>query len=120
MATYSKEILSGSTNGKQIPIAATGGTGTLIHTTGTSTSTKDEVWIYASNIDTIQQDLTIQYGGSATGDTLKVGIPASAGLSIIIPGTILTGNGSTGSEIRATATAANIINVTGYINRIVP
>lgn len=118
MATYTKEVLSGSTYGKQIAVGATSGTGTLIHTTGTSSSVKDEVWLYATNIDTIQQDLTIQYGGSATGDTLKVGIPAASGLSIILPGTILTGDGSTGSSIRATATATNVINVTGYINRI--
>ncbi len=38
MATYSKVLLSGSTNGKQIKVAATATPGTTIHTAVTGTT----------------------------------------------------------------------------------
>jgi len=120
MATFSKVLLSGSTGGRPIPISATGGTGSLIHTTGVTGSIKDEIWLYATNLSGGTESLYLTYGGSATGDQMTVGVPALSGLSIVLPGTILTGNNTTGSEIRATASRTNVINVTGYVNRIEP
>jgi len=49
MATFTKALLSGSTQGKGIKVVATASTGTTIHTTGTSSTTVDEVWLYAYN-----------------------------------------------------------------------
>jgi hypothetical protein len=43
MATFSKTILSGSTDGKQIKVAATATAGTLIHTGSTTPATLHEV-----------------------------------------------------------------------------
>ena len=44
MATFSKTILSGSTDGKQIKVAATATAGTLIHTGSTTPATLHEIW----------------------------------------------------------------------------
>ena len=46
MATYSKQLLSGSTNGKGIKIA---NTSTTVHTAVAGTSDIDEIWLYAVN-----------------------------------------------------------------------
>ena len=65
MATFTKTLLSGSTQGKAIKIAATtsGSAGTTIHATGTSASIQDEVWLYAYNSAATATVLTIQWGG---------------------------------------------------------
>jgi hypothetical protein len=120
MGTISKQILSGSSYGKPIPVVTTGTLGTTIHTTGTSSIIIDEVWLYANNIDTVQVNLTIEYGAAGTGNEIKVGIPAGSGLSICLPGVVLTGDGSTGSVVTAYASSANKINIVGYVNRINP
>ena len=46
MATFTKQKLSGSTDGKGIKITSnTGGSGTTVHTAVTGTTDFDEVWI---------------------------------------------------------------------------
>jgi hypothetical protein len=120
MGTISKEILSGSTFGTPISIGATGSPGDIIHITGISSTDIDEVWLYATNLDSDVQPLTIEYGGTSSTNEITVGIPPNSGLSIILPGLVLTGDGSTGSEISAYSLNPNIINVLGYINRITP
>jgi hypothetical protein len=120
MGTISKVTLSGSTNGRPISISATGTTGTTIHTTGTSSTIIDEVWLYANNSATTQTNLTIEYGGTSSSDLIQIGIPAKSGLSIVLAGTVLAGNGSTGSTISGFASTTGVINIVGYINRITP
>jgi hypothetical protein len=119
MATYSKHLLSGSTGGQPIKVAATATLGTLVHATGTSNSVLDEAWIYANNTGTSDVKLTIQYGGTTDPDNLiEVTIAAEAGLVLVIPGLLLTGDGSNERSVRAFAATANVINITGYVNRI--
>ena len=120
MGTISKVILSGSSNGKPIQVSATSTLGTTIHTTQVSSTVIDEVWLYATNTDTVQVNLTIEYGGVGAGNEIKIGIPAGSGLSILLAGVVLTGNGSTGSTISAYASTTNKINIVGYVNRITP
>lgn len=119
MATFTKNILSGSTQGRGIKVVATASSGTTIHATGTSSSIIDEIWLYAYNSDTSSRLLTIQWGGtSAPDDDIKVSIPAQSGLVLVAAGLILTGTGSAANTIRAYANAANVITVHGYVNRI--
>jgi hypothetical protein len=119
MATYSKVAFSGATDGTPIKVVATASTGTTIHTTGTSASIFDEVWLYAYNSDTTARLLTIQYGGTtAIDDDIKITIPSQSGLTLVIPGLILTGTGSAGNSVYAYAATANVITVSGYVNRI--
>ena len=119
MATYTKHLLSGSTGGQPIKVAATATPGTLVHATGTSSSVLDEVWIYANNTGTSDVKLTIQYGGTTDSDNLiEVTIAAEAGLVLVIPGLLLAGDGSNERSVRAFAATTNVINITGYVNRI--
>ena len=121
MATYSKVLLSGSTQGKAIKVAATtsGSAGTTIHATGTSTTTIDEVWLYAYNSSASSVTLTIQWGGvTAVDNEIKLAIPATSGLTLVIPGLILTGTGAAANTIAAYAGTTNVITISGYVNRI--
>ena len=119
MASYSKLALSSSTNGKSIVVSASAAPYTLLHTTGVSLTTIDELYIYASNNSTYDSYLTLYWGSSAAGDLLlQQNIQAYAGQTVVIPGLILTGSGTVGSSIYVTTTYPNVISITGYVNRI--
>ena len=119
MATFTKILLSGSTGGRPIKVAASGSTGTTIHTTQASIGVTDEVGLYANNTRTALVELTIEYGGTSNpDDRIIVGIPSKSGLSLVLPGLVLAGDGSSARTIRAFAGTTNVINLVGYINRI--
>lgn len=118
MATYSKNILSGSTDGKAIKVAATSTPGTTIHTGSSASTTLEEVWIYAQNTDSTDRKLTIEWGGTTSPDDLiEFTVKAENGLYLIIPGLILRGN-ATPLVVTAFAATANVITITGYVNQI--
>lgn len=118
MATFSKQILSGSTDGKAIKVAATATAGTTIHTGSSTATTLDEVWIYAVNTSASNVKLTVEWGGVASPDDhIEYTVPAENGLYLVIPGLILKGN-ATPLVVRAFAATANVITLTGYVNRI--
>jgi hypothetical protein len=114
MATFSKIALSGSTNGKQIPVVATATAGTLIHTAQSGTAGIDEIWLYATNPTASAVVLTIEYGGVLTADQIKVTIPSQAGLTVVVPGLVL----NNALVVRAFGATASAINISGYVNRI--
>ena len=119
MATFTKTLLSGSTQGRGIKVAATASSGTTIHATGTSSSVIDEVWLYAYNGHSSNVLLTIQFGSTSTpDDDIKVTIPAQSGLALVAPGLTLTGTGSAANTVRAHAATTNVITIHGYVNRI--
>lgn len=119
MATFTKVALSGSTQGKAIKVAATSSTGTTIHATGTSSSIIDEVWLYAYNSSTDNILLTIQYGGTTAVDNdIKITLPSQSGLTLIVPGLMLTGTGSAANTVYAYAGTTNVVTISGYVNRI--
>ena len=114
-----KTLLSGSTGGMPIKVVATATTGTTIHSTGTSASIIDEVWLYATNTSDATVALTIEFGLTTAPDqNIIVGIPSKSGLSICVAGLTLVGTGSAARTITAFASSANVINIVGYINRI--
>jgi hypothetical protein len=116
MATFSKTILSGSTDGKQIKVAATATAGTLIHTGPTDTAHLHEVWLYAVNTDTTDRKLTIEWGGVASPDDLiEYTVKAENGLYLIVPGLLIKGN-ATALVVRAFAATTNVICISGYVN----
>lgn len=119
MATFTKVKLSGSTEGKAIKVVQTASTGTTIHATGTSSSIIDEVWLYAYNSSASAVALTIQFGGTTSVDNdIKLSIPATSGLTLVVPGLTLTGTGSAANTVYAYAGTTNVITVSGYVNRI--
>jgi hypothetical protein len=117
MPTYSKQLLSGSTNGKGIKVAATATAGTLIHTAVAGTSSEDEIWLYAHNTSGSAVKLTLEWGGvTAPDDHIEINIGAEGtGLILVAPGILL----QNGLVVRAFASTANVINIFGYVNRIV-
>lgn len=116
MDTFTKTKLSGSTDGRQIKVVATTTPGTTIHTGVSGTSDYDEVWIYATNNHTSTLNLTIEWGGTTSPDDLiQMSIPAKTGLYLLIPGLVV----QNGVVIKAYAASANLISVSGWVNRIV-
>lgn len=116
MATFTKTKLSGSTDGRQIKVVATTTPGTTIHTGVSGTSDYDEVWIYATNNHTSALNLTIEWGGTTSPDDLiQMSIPAKTGLYLLIPGLVV----QNGVVIKAYSASANLISVSGWVNRIV-
>ena len=119
MATFTKTLLSGSTRGKGIKVAATATPGTTIHATGTSATTIDEVWLYAYNGHSSDVLATIEFGGTTSpDDTIKVTIPAQSGLVLVAPGLTLTGDGASALTVRAFAATADVVTIHGYVNRV--
>jgi len=116
MATFSKQLLSGSTNGKAIKVAATATAGTLIHTAASGTSTLDEIWLYAHNTSSSAVKLTLEWGEATAPDGhIEVNIGAEGtGLILVAPGILLQNS----LVVRAFAGTANVINIFGYVNRI--
>lgn len=117
MATFAKQLLSGSTQGKQIKIAATATPGTLIHTSVSGTTNLDEIWLFAINTDTVDHLLTIEWGEVTSPDGhIVLTIPSQQGLWKVIPGLLLQNS----LIVRAYAAVANTINISGFVNNITP
>ena len=114
MATYSKVLLSGSTNGRPIKVSATS-PGTLIHTAVSGSSDIDEIYLYACNTHTSAILLTITWGGILDPDDhIEFSIPGESGLYCISPGLPLQNS----LIINAHAATADKITIVGFINRI--
>lgn len=122
MATFSKQKLSGSTNGRGIAVAATATLGTTIHATGTSATILDEIWLYANNIHSSAVTLTVEFGGATTtSDLIQISIPATpSGLYLVCGGLILSGTGSAALTVSAFGSVASKIELFGFVNRITP
>lgn len=120
MATFSKIKLSGSTDGRAIKVVATSTPGTTIHTGSSSSTTEDEVWLYAQNTDTSSHLLTIEWGGTtAPDDKIILTVAAQTGLVLVAPGLLIVGN-ATPLVVKAFADAANVVTIHGSANRIAP
>jgi hypothetical protein len=118
MATYSKLVLSGSTDGRAIKVAATATPGTTIHTASSTATDFDEIWLYAQNTDTTARKLTIEWGSTSSPDDLiEITIPAESGLTLVAPGLVLKGN-ATPLVVTAFAATTNVVTIHGYVNRI--
>jgi hypothetical protein len=107
-----KDVLTGSSNGTPIPVAAVATPGTTIHTAGATGY--ENIWLWAANVTGSPATLTLEWGGVADpGDHLvkEYSIPAN---SLPIP--IATGHQIDGSVvIGAFSGTASAINITGYI-----
>lgn len=115
MATYTKVLLSGSTQGKGIKVVAAATLGTTIHTAVAGTSSWDEIWLYAVNSSAAAVKLTIEWGEAAAPDgNIELIIPGESGLILVIPGLLLQNS----LVVTAFAGTGNIIVIHGYVNRI--
>ena len=106
-----KLLLSGSTNGLAILVAATVTPGDLIHTAHATAF--DEIVIYAYNHHTATVGLTLEWGGTGTGQLIKRTITFQTGASLEIPGFVLTGS----LVVRAFASVASKVSIYGHVLR---
>jgi hypothetical protein len=112
---------SGSTQGQGIKVVQTSTPGTLIHTTGTSATIVDRIYLWAFNSDTVDRAITIEFGGPTAPDqNIIVTVQSKAGQLLVVPGFPLIGNGSVALTVKAFGAAANVLTVSGYILRIQP
>lgn len=118
MATFSKTILSNSTDGRAILIAQTATPGTLIHTGSTNAAVLDEIWLYATNTSTSAVKLTVEWGAAtAPNDLIEVTVAPESGLVVVSSGLLIKGN-ATALIVRAFAATTNVITIHGFVNRI--
>jgi len=111
--TFTKVVLSGSTNGKQIKIATSATPGTTIHTA--SATALDEIWLWAVNSSTTAVKLTVEWGEATAPDgNIEVTVPGESGYLMVVPGLVLTNS----LVVKAFAATANVILINGYVNRI--
>jgi hypothetical protein len=71
MATFTKQKLSGSTDGKAIKLTGNDSAGAVtVHTAvaGTTVGTFDEIWLYANNTSTSAVKLTVEWGTATAAD----------------------------------------------------
>ena len=115
MATFTKTLLSGSTNGKAIKVVQTATAGTTIHTATSGTSNLDEIWLYAVNSSSSAVKLTIEWGEATAPDgNIEVTVPAEDGYMLVVPGLLLQNS----LVVKAFAATANVVLINGYVNRI--
>jgi hypothetical protein len=112
MATYTRGLLSGSTNGRGIKVVQTATAGTTIHTAVAGTTDMQEVWLWAQNKHTTAVTLTLEWGNASTDDNIIVSIPSKSGLYLVAPGIML----QNGLVIAAFASVANVVIMHGYVN----
>lgn len=117
MATYQRILLSGSTSGKPIPVAATATPGTLIHTAVSGATSYDEVYLWVNNVTANAVNLTVEWGGvTDPGDHIckSVSVPAYSPPIPVVTGEVING----GLVVRAFGGTASALNVHGFVNRI--
>ena len=115
MATYAKQLLSGSTNGKGILVVAEATAGTTIHTAVSGTSDMDELWIYAVNTHSANIKLTLEWGeATEPNGNIEITVPAEEGLMLLVPGLLL----QNGLTVKAFAGTGSEIVIHGYANKI--
>lgn len=114
--TIVKQPLSGSTHGRGIKVVATASAGTLIHTAqaGTTDDNLDEVWLECVNTDTVQRQLTLEWGGTtAPDDNLVYAIPPKSTVPVV-SGKVLRNS----LLVRAFGDVANVLTISGHVNKI--
>ena len=118
MATFTKNKLSGSTDGMAIKVTGTSTAATVtVHTAvaGTTAGVFDEIWIYAINTSTSSVKLTLEWGTATAADgNIEVTVLPEAGLVTVIPGLIL----QNAKVVKAFAGTADVILISGFVNSI--
>lgn len=105
-------LLSGSTNGKQIKVAATATAGTTIHTAPAGTSSIDRVWLYAVNSSAVPVKLTLEWGEATAPDgNVEQFIQPESGYVLLASGIPIQNS----LVIAAFADTANVIMISGYV-----
>ena len=87
----------------------------MIHTAVSGTTDYDLVTLFASNTDSVDRELFVGWGGTTDPDNLiRQTVPARAGLVLIVADLPI----QNGAAVVAAASAANVVVVYGYVNRL--
>jgi hypothetical protein len=119
MPTLTKKLLSGSTNGKPIKVAASATPGTNIHTCAAGVGQIEFVTLYVDNDDaSTDRTLTLEIGGTTDPDNLlKVFVPKRGsdgdGRRCILKNQPL----QNGLSIAAFCDSANKLKITGHVTQ---
>lgn len=116
--SISPGILSGSANGRPIPVAATASPGTLIHTATSAAGALDQIDLDATNVTGSAVSITVEWGGTTDPSDHLVknySIPAYTKMPLA-SGLRLSG----GVVVRAFAGTAGALNITGSVSTITP
>ena len=104
--------------GLGVLVAATATAGTVIHRSSATTTTVDEIWLYAVNSSATAVKLTVEYGSATAPDgNIESTIQPESGLVLVVPGLVLQGN-ATPKVVAAFAGTTNVVVVYGFVNRI--
>ena len=111
MASISRRVLSGSTNGQPIAVTATSSPGTTINV---ASATKiNMITLTAKNTATVDRILTIEWGGTSTRNHIIGVIPAQDSLYMQVDNMPIEGTTAT---IAAFATATSGLDILGYVD----
>jgi len=116
MGTFSKIILSGSTDGQGIDVTGLlPSTGTVVHTAVTGAAQSiDEIYVYAYANVTTAVEIGLHWGATASGSRFTYTVTgALGGLHLISPGLVLRN----AKVVKAYVTAVGLAGVFGYVNR---
>jgi hypothetical protein len=115
MASISKQLLSGSTNGRMVQVTGTGsGSANTLHTAVSGTANLDEVYLYAVNTGSSDVLVTIEYGGTGVANEIDFIVPGSVGLVPLVEKLLLQNS----LVVKAYAATGSVVNIGGYVNRI--
>lgn len=113
MATITPLIPTGLTDGQALLVAQTATAGDTFHTAHATAF--DEVWMWAMNKHSATVTLTVEFGGAAAGQNLKVDLPVNE-IVLVIAGARLTNS----KTVKAFAGTTNVIALFGNVNRYTP
>lgn len=118
MAGVTKQLLSGSTDGRQIKVTGTAtGTAVTIHTADATAT--DIITLFANNSHNADVLLTIEWGGTTDPDDIievtlpKVGVNGDGDRLIVISKPL-----TNSLVVKAFASVANVIKISGDVNRV--
>lgn len=108
--------LSGSTRGRPIQITGTtSGAAVTLHTATTTAGQIDKLYVDLTNTGTAAVVVTIEFGTTGAGNEIDVTVPANATVRAV-DGSVI--GGAATDTVRAYASVANVINVTGRVERL--
>lgn len=111
MASISRRILSGSTNGRPITVTATSSPGTSLNVA--SATTINMVTLMAKNTATVAREYRVEWGGTGTESEIIGVLQPRDGLYMIADNLPISGTTAT---IAAYATATSGVQFLGYVD----
>ena len=112
MASFTRVLLSGSTNGTPIAVTSTDSDGAVtVHTTSTAV---DEIYLFGFNRSTLAGRIWVEMGDTVS--PIVQTLSAESGLVPLVPGAPLTNSKIVRAYGSTVSTSA--LSVVGWVNRI--